>query len=109
LRRPSRSLSAPENSFTIEAVASPMPSTMPTQSAPAPSTVTMNTGSSAWTISEDMSMSIETSPSAQIVRGRGFRSTDAIAMPRALEAPRAETILAPAALACRLPWPVESR
>jgi hypothetical protein len=41
LRLPSQSLSAPEKTFVIEAVASAMPSMIPTASVEVPSTVTI--------------------------------------------------------------------
>ena len=47
------------------AVASAMPSMKPTSSADAPSTPIMYIGRSAWIISDEMSMNIETKPSAQ--------------------------------------------
>ena len=53
----------------IDAVASAMPSITPTATTEVPSTVTMYSGSSAWIISEEMSMNIDTKPSAQTLRG----------------------------------------
>ena len=53
----------------IEAVASAMPSMMPTVSVEAPSTLTRYSGSSAWIISEEESMNSETRPSAQTLPG----------------------------------------
>ncbi|MNJ56836.1 hypothetical protein D3C77_524000 [compost metagenome] len=66
---PSRSLRAPENTLVIEAVASAIPSIKPTATTEVPSTVTMYSGSRAWIISEEMSMNIDTKPSAQTLRG----------------------------------------
>ncbi len=53
----------------IEAVASAMPSITPTVRVDAPSTPTRYSGSSAWIISEETSISSETSPSAQMLAG----------------------------------------
>ena len=69
LRWPSLSLSQPENSFEIDAVASPMPSMKPTISVLAPSTVVRNTGSRPWIISDEISMNRLTKPSAQMLPG----------------------------------------
>ncbi|BBH47186.1 hypothetical protein KU43P_36630 [Pseudomonas sp. KU43P] len=41
----------------------------PTATTEVPSTVTMYSGSRAWIISEEMSMNIDTKPSAQTLRG----------------------------------------
>ncbi len=57
----------------MAAVASAMPSINPTATAPAPSTLTMNTGNSAWIISEETSMHRLTPPSTQTVRGSRLR------------------------------------
>ena len=43
---------------------------IPTVKVLAPRTVTRNTGSSAWIISEEMSMNRLTKPSAQMLRGK---------------------------------------
>ena len=66
----------------IAAVDSAMPSIKPTASAEAPSTPTRYTGSSAWIISEEMSISIETRPSAQMPAGirRSTEGTRAAAL-----------------------------
>jgi len=69
LRRPIRSLIAPEKGFVTEALPSAMPSINPTSVALAPSVDTRNTGSSACTISDETSMNSETKPSTQTVRG----------------------------------------
>ncbi len=53
----------------IIAVASAMPSMMPTAKVDAPSTVTMNSGSRLWINSDEMSISIETSPSVHTLAG----------------------------------------
>ncbi|MNM30646.1 hypothetical protein D3C81_412090 [compost metagenome] len=53
----------------IDAVASAMPSITPTAIIEVPSTVTMYSGSRAWIISEEMSMNIDTKPSAHTLRG----------------------------------------
>ncbi len=66
---PSQSLSTPENTFVIDAVASASPSSKPTADTLAPSTLTRNTGKSAWIISEERSISRLTKPSAQTPRG----------------------------------------
>ena len=55
--------------MTINAVASANPSTTPTLSALAPSTVTMNNGSKLWIISDEMSISMLTNPSIQMPAG----------------------------------------
>ena len=47
-----------------------MPSTTPTVSMDAPSTVVMNTGSRLWINSDDMSMNIEANPIAQMPIGK---------------------------------------
>ena len=53
----------------IEAVASAMPSIMPTVKVEVPRTVTRYSGSSAWIISDETSMNIDTKPSAQTLPG----------------------------------------
>ena len=78
-RLPNRSLSQPENSLEIEAVASPTPSMIPTVNVLAPSTVTKNTGRSAWTISEEMSANKLTNPSAQMLPGKRARAVIVVA------------------------------
>jgi hypothetical protein len=80
LRRPSQSLSAPENTLVTEAVASAMPSIKPTSAALAPSVETRNTGRSAWIISDELSMKSDTKPSAQTARGTA-RQPEASAIP----------------------------
>jgi hypothetical protein len=67
LRLPSLSLTQPEKSLEIDAVASPTPSMRPTISVLAPSTEVRNTGSRPWIISDEMSMSRLTKPSAQML------------------------------------------
>jgi hypothetical protein len=69
LRLPIQSLMPPENTLTIEVVASATPSIRPTDSALAPITVTRNIGSRLWMISDEVSMNIDTIPSATTVRG----------------------------------------
>jgi hypothetical protein len=69
LRLPSQSLTAPENTLTMALVASAIPSISPTDRALAPSTVTRNTGKRLWMISEEVSISSDTTPSATTVRG----------------------------------------
>jgi hypothetical protein len=69
LRLPRRSLIQPENSLEIDAVDWPMPSMSPTIPVLAPSTLTRDTGSRPWTISEEMSMNMLTKPSAQMPPG----------------------------------------
>src|SRR5262249_47409009 len=69
LRLPSLSLSQPEKSLEIDAVASPTPSMRPTISVPAPSTEVRNTGKRPWIISDEMSMNRLTKPSAQMPPG----------------------------------------
>ena len=66
---PSQSDSAPENTLVIAAVDSAMPSMTPTVVADVAITVTRYTGNRAWIISEEISMSIDTRPSAQIPPG----------------------------------------
>ena len=73
LRLPTRSDHAPETIFSSAAVASAAPSISPSAKALTPSPPTRNTGSSAWTISEDMSMHRLTTPSAQTLRWRAGR------------------------------------
>jgi hypothetical protein len=73
LRRPSQSLNAPEKTFTIIAVASAPPSISPTVSTLAPSSEVRKTGSRLWIISEEMSISRLTKPSAQMLAGRRAR------------------------------------
>src|SRR5690606_38188467 len=73
LRLPKRSLIAPEKTFMMDAVASAMPSIRPTASTEVPSTATMYMGSRAWISSEEMSMNMETKPSAQTLRGTAPR------------------------------------
>ena len=53
----------------MSAVASAMPSTMPTTNAEAPRLVTMNTGSRLWMSSDETSMSRLTKPSTHTPRG----------------------------------------
>ncbi len=74
---PSQSLSVPENTFVIDAVDSAIPSTRPSAMALAPRTLTMNTGSSPWIISEETSMKRLTKPSAQTALGIAFRRSTA--------------------------------
>ncbi len=62
----------------IEAVASAMPSRKPTVVTLAPSTVTRNTGSSAWIISDETSMKRLTNPSAHTPRGIDGLSSGAV-------------------------------
>src|SRR5687768_259283 len=69
LRLPIQSLSVPEKTRTMSAVASATPSTMPTANAEAPSPVTMNTGSRLWIISDETSMKRLPKPRIQTVRG----------------------------------------
>ncbi|MCY1453049.1 hypothetical protein D9M71_700160 [compost metagenome] len=52
-----------------DAVDSAIPSMNPTAITEAPSTLTMYRGSRAWIISEEMSINIDTKPSAQMLRG----------------------------------------
>jgi hypothetical protein len=52
-----------------QVVAPPRPSTNPTVKALAPKTETMKTGSRLWTISEEISISMLTKPSTQILAG----------------------------------------
>src|SRR3954468_8996620 len=73
LRRRAQSLTTPEKTFEIEAVASAMPSMIPTVSARTPRTVTRKDGRRLWITSEEMSMKKDTPPSRRTVRGR--RST----------------------------------
>ena len=60
--------------MATEAVASAMPSIRPTATTDAPSVPTRNTGNRAWTISEEVSMSSDTKPSATTVRGSFLRT-----------------------------------
>ncbi len=60
--------------MTIRAIASATPSTMPMVTMEAPRTVTMNTGSTLWISSEEISMNIEPSPRAQIAAGKARRA-----------------------------------
>jgi hypothetical protein len=70
LRRPNQSLITPENTFSSSAVASARPSSRPTSATLMPSASTMNSGSSAWIISDETSISRLTRPSAQMAVGR---------------------------------------
>ena len=60
----------PENTLANEAVASAIPSSRPIVTTLAPSVVAMNTGSRLWTSSDEVSISSDTAPSAQIPPGR---------------------------------------
>jgi len=60
----------PENTLTIKAVASAIPSIAPTVKAPAPRDVTRNNGSRLWIISDETSISRLVKPSTQIPAGR---------------------------------------
>ena len=66
---PSQSDAAPEKIFTIEAVASASPSMIPIATMDAPIVVARYTGSRAWIISEETSMSSDTKPSVQTAAG----------------------------------------
>ncbi|OIQ64422.1 hypothetical protein GALL_540260 [mine drainage metagenome] len=70
LRRPNQSLSAPENTLVIAAVASAIPSMTPTSSVLAPIPTTRYTGKSEWIISDDRSISSDTKPSAHTPAGK---------------------------------------
>ena len=70
MRLPSQSLTAPETTFNIAAVASATPSITPTVTTDAPSTLTMNTGSRLWISSEEVSMKSDPMPMAQMPAGR---------------------------------------
>ena len=61
--------SAPEKTFVMLAIASATPSMNPTVRADAPSTETRKTGSSAWIISEEMSINMLTNPRTQTPAG----------------------------------------
>src|SRR5262249_51612109 len=65
-----KSLSAPENTLTIAAVASPMPSSTATVGTDAPSVAIMNTGRRLWINSDERSMNSEPNPMAQMARGK---------------------------------------
>src|SRR5579863_8115779 len=69
LRLPSLSLSQPEKSLEMDAVASPIPSMRPIISVLAPITEVRNTGNRPWIISDEMSMNMLTVPSAHIPPG----------------------------------------
>lgn len=59
----------PEKTLTISAVDSARPSTKPTAKALAPKVETMNNGSKLWIILEEMSISMLTKPSTQMLAG----------------------------------------
>ena len=60
----------PENTLVIKAVASASPSIRPTTATLTPSEPTMNSGSRLWIISDEMSISRLTKPSAQMLAGK---------------------------------------
>ncbi len=70
LRRPITSLSQPEPILVKAAVASAMPETRPTETAPRPKTETRKTGMSDSIISVETSINRLTSPSTQIDVGK---------------------------------------
>jgi hypothetical protein len=65
----------------MDAVASAMPSMIPTESALAPATVTKKAGSSPWIISDERSINMLTNPKAMTPLGTPRNASRAIARP----------------------------